>query len=150
MAPPDLADLLQQRFFPEMRHTESAIIHDFLEARGVLYDRLEFSVRLGEGETPDPTHLEGIQRMTRERTRRRADLIAHRGTETDIIEAKERLTPGVLGQLRAYQLLWMEAHPEASAPHLVAIGRHVDGDTARVLATEGIEVVLYERPAASA
>jgi hypothetical protein len=70
-----LALLLTKTFFPERTNRESTIIIDFLRARGERYDRYEFSTRVGQGQTPDPSHLEGVQRNAVFSTRKRIDMI---------------------------------------------------------------------------
>jgi hypothetical protein len=61
-----------------------------------------------------------------------------------LIEAKTRVTHAVLGQLLTDRQLWLEDHPDAKDPRLVAIGRTSDPDTLRVLSAHGIDVYLYE------
>ncbi len=142
--PPDLDDLLRQRVFPEQTLRESAVIHDWLVARGAAYDRIDFSVRVGLGQPIPEGTPEGIARMIRFSSRKRIDVVAWQAGVPTLIEVKERITPGVLGQLRAYLQLWQEDHPDGDPPRLLAIGRFSDDDTLRVLAAEGVDVLLYE------
>lgn len=142
----DLTLLLLMRFFPERTDRESSIIRDFLLHRGPLYDRYEFSVRVGQGQTPDPSHLPGVQRATVFSSRKRIDMIVWQGIQPTIIEVKERVSPAVLGQLLAYRQLLIEDRPGILEPHLLSIGRTMDVDTARVLSASGIDVLLYDPP----
>ena len=139
----DLATLLLRRFYPERTDRESTIIRDFLLAHGTEFDRFSFSVRVGEGQTPDPTHLEVVQRNAIFSSRKPNDVLAWTGSQPVIIEIKERVTPAVLGQLRTYRQLWWEEHPDAVEPRLVAVGRYSDDDTLRTLAADGVDVYLY-------
>jgi hypothetical protein len=140
----DLSVLILRRFYPERTDRESTVIRDFLLAHGHEYDRYEFSVRVGQGQTPDPTHLPGVQANTVRSTKKRIDLLFWRGEQPFIIEVKERVSPAVLGQLRTYRQLLLEDRPEIRIPMLKAIGRYSDDDTLRVLSAEGIEVLLYD------
>lgn len=140
----DLAELLLRKFFPERTDRESGIIRDFLLARGGEFDRWSFSVRVGEGVKPDPTHLQEIQANTARFSKKRIDMIAWQGDQAFIIEVKERVSPAVLGQLQTYRHLWLEENPDAKEPKLVAIGRYSDADTLRALNAHGIDVILYE------
>lgn len=140
----DLPMLLQRRVYPEQPMPESGIIRDWLTARGVEYERYSFSVRVGEGRQPDPDHLPGIQKTTAFSSRKRIDVIGWNGDVATIVEAKERLTTTVLGQLFAYRQLLLEALPDAPEPRLVAIGRRADPDMLRVLSTHGVDVFIYE------
>lgn len=140
----DLALLLIRRAYPERTDDESAIIRDFLLARGAQYERFQFSVRVGEGTPPDPAHLPAIQLATVWNSKKRIDMVVWQGPRATIVEVKKRIGPGVLGQLRTYRLLWLLERPDALEPRLVAIGRTSDPDTLRVLRAEGVDVYLYE------
>jgi len=138
-----LALLLLRRFYPERTDRESTIIRDYLLAHGTEFDRFAFSVRVGVGQTPDPTHLEGVQTNTVFSTKKRIDMIAWKGSQAHIHEFKERVSPAVLGQLQTYRHLWLEENPDALEPRLVAIGRLADDDTLRVLQANAIDVYVY-------
>jgi hypothetical protein len=139
----DLNALLIRKWFPERTPRESTIIRDFLVAHGHEFDKFYFSVRVGQGLSPDPAHEPGVQWNTTYSTRKRVDLLLFQGTRATIGEVKERISPAVLGQLRTYRQLYLEDHPGAEEPRLIAVGRVSDDDTLRVLAAEGIDVYLY-------
>lgn len=140
----DLAELLLRRWYPERPDRETPIIRDWLQARGAMFDRWSFSVRVGQGASPDPAHLPGVQRGAIWSSKKRIDVIAWQGPQAFIIEVKERIGPGTLGQLQTYAHLWMEENPDALPPRLQAVGRSSDPDTERVLAANGVEIFLYE------
>ena len=140
----DLAELLLRRYYPERTNEESALLKDFLLARGRLYDRFEFSVRVGQGIAPDPAHLAEIQAQSKVNYQKRIDLIVWQGRQPTIVELKLRLNAGVIGQLRQYRFLLLEDRPGLEEPRLMALARYSDGDTLRVVRSEGIDVILYE------
>lgn len=140
----DLSTLLLRRYYPERTNNESTVIRDFLLARGANYDLFEFSVRVGQGNPPDPEHLPGVQQTTTFSSQKRIDLIVWKGPQPWIVEVKIRVTHASLGQLRTYAHLLLEDRPAMPAPGLIAIGRYSDADTLRVLGREGIDVFLYE------
>ena len=142
--PPNLAHLIEQDVFAEQTIAESAILHDWLVARGAEYDEIAISVRLGAGAAVDATLPENYQRMASTVSRHRADAIARRGDLITIIEAKERVTSSVLGQLRTYRRLYLEDHPETAEVRMLAVGRRGADETIRVLRAEGVDVILYE------
>jgi hypothetical protein len=144
----DLTQLLLRRFYPERTDRESGIIRDWLQAQGATFDRFSFSVRVGSGGVPDPTHLDGVQRQVIDAAKKRIDVLAWRASQPYIIECKERIEHGTLGQLLTYAHLWMEEHPDSLYPRLQAIGRYSDADTERVLAANGVDAFLYETAAA--
>jgi hypothetical protein len=139
----DLAELLLRRWYPERPDRETPIIRDWLMARGAAFDRWSFSVRVGVGASADASHLPGVQRNTVFSSKKRIDILAWQGTQPYIIEVKERIGPGTLGQLQTYSHLWQEEHPDEPAPRLQAIGRSSDDDTIRVLNANGVDVFLY-------
>lgn len=139
----DLALLILRKFYPERTDRESTVIRDYLLAHGHEFDRFAFSVRVGVGQAPDPSHLDGVQRNTVFSSRKRIDLLTWTGSQPAIHEFKERVSPAVLGQLHTYRHLWLEENPDALEPRLVAVGRLADDDTIRVLQANGIEIFIY-------
>jgi hypothetical protein len=143
----EVMTLFLARHYPERTDHESGILRDYLSAHVTEYDRVSFSVRVGEGQTADPNAPAGVQRSIRFSSRKRIDFLGWAGNQPTIGELKERVTPAVLGQLRTYRQLFLEEQPDALEPRLIAIGRYSDSDTLRVLAAEGITVYLYDAPA---
>ncbi len=140
----DLDALLIARYYPERTGRESVVIRDWLRLHGTEYDRIAFSVRIGTGLDADPEHMDGIQRMTRYNSRMRIDVLAWRGEEPEIIEVKERVTAGVLGQLLGYRQLFIEENPGTITPRLTVIGRWGSDDVLKILTSHGITVYLYD------
>lgn len=139
-----LAELIIRKAYPERTTRESAVIRDFLRAHGEQFDRFAFSVRVGQGVTPNPEHMDGVQRSTAWSSRKRIDLLLWRGDQPTIGEVKERVGPGTLGQLLGYRQLWLEENADAVEPTLIAIGRYSDDDTIRILTQHGISVYLFD------
>lgn len=139
----DLPELLIRRFYPERTGRESVVIRAYLRRHGAEFDRLSFSVRVGEGQAVHPDIPEGIARSINFSSRKRIDILGWQGNTPTIVEAKERLAPQVLGQLQGYRHLLLEEMPHADEPRLVAIGRYSDPDTLRVLAANAVDVFLY-------
>jgi hypothetical protein len=139
----DLALLLIRRFYPERTDRESKIIHAWLEARGKDFDAWSFSVRVGQGVAPDPSHLPGVQANTVFSSKKRIDILCWQGQQPYIGEVKLRVNPQALGQLQTYRHLWLEENPDARDPRLFAIGAFSDDDTIRVLNANGVDVFLY-------
>ena len=139
----NFAQLLIARFYPEKTDRESGLLRDFLQRHLQNYDRVSFSMRIGEGVKANPDHLPGVQRSTSFSSRRRIDMVLWRGLEVTLCEAKDRLRHDVLGQLLSDRQLWLEERPDDPEPKLIAIGRTSDEETERVLSAHGIEVYVY-------
>ena len=137
-------ELLLRRFFPEKTDRESGLLRDFLVRHLHEYDRVSFSVRIGEGIAATPGHLPGIQHSTAFSSRRRIDMVLWRGPSVTLCEAKDRLRHDVLGQLLSDRQLWLEEHPRDPEPKLIAIGRTSDPETERILSAHGIEIYIYD------
>jgi hypothetical protein len=143
-AAPDFAELLLRKFYPEKTDRESGVMRDFLVEHLAEFDRVSFNVRVGDGVTPNPDHLPGVQRSTAFSSKKKIDILAWQGSTPTIIEVKERVTPAALGQVLTYRQLFQKEHPDASEPRLVVVGRYSDEETLATLAVHGVDVYLYE------
>ena len=125
MTPIELAALLAQPQYPAMTRLESEITRAWLRLFGIAYDRIEFNVRLGEGVELG----EGFSEQTRQAallsTQKRADVIAWLVGQPDVVEVKDRISLGAIGQLLGYQLLWNREHPDETIGNLLVIGRNM-------------------------
>jgi hypothetical protein len=139
----EFALLLLRKQYPERTQGESLVIRAFLLEHLREFDRLTFSKRVGKGLTPDPTHLEGVQRNTVFSTQLRIDMLGWRGRQPVIIEVKQRITPATLGQILTYRHHLLEEFPDALEPALVAVGREAVDDAVVALQAHGITVYLY-------
>lgn len=139
----EFAELLLRTRFPERTERESGVLLAYCVEFIHLYDRVGFSVRVGKGLDPDPTHLPGVQANTTYSTRKRIDMLAMKGPQPVIIEVKDRVTPASLGQILTYRHLYLEEFPDALDPELVIVGRFSDPDTLRAITSAGVPVVLY-------
>lgn len=139
----DYASLIPSAYYHERTSRESAVIRDWLTARADEYDKLQFSVRIGTPPELGFEHLNGIKRMAWYALAKRIDILGWKGPQPDIIEVKERMIPGVLGQLQTYRHLLLEELPGIPEPNLIAVGRWCDVDTLRVLTANGVAVFLY-------
>lgn len=142
-----LAALIVRMQFPERSAVESAIIAQFLQAHLLEYDRYSITVRVGQGVTPNPDHLEGVQRQTRTNSQMRIDMMAWQGSQPWIFEVKLRANHHAIGQLVTYRHLWMEDNPDAPPPQLAVLARTIEPDMPGVFAANGITVYLFDAPA---
>lgn len=145
MPPPNLDVLIAQAKYPGRFEPEHEVIGDWLQARGNLYDRIEFNVRLGAGVEPPPELVEPYLTNARELSQKRADLIAWQGAGVVIIEAKGRATSNALGQLQAYRALWERENPDVPVLGLQVICRRIGPDDLVAMQANGVDVYMYAR-----
>jgi hypothetical protein len=139
----DFPTLLRMPRYPEQTVRQSDLLRAYFEKHLDAFDRVIFEYRVGQGVTPDPTHLPAVQRQTENVTRQRIDVLGWSGSRPTIVEAKDRVTPSALGQILSYRLHLLKEMPDASEPELVVIGRVSDPDTIEPLNAHGITVYLY-------
>lgn len=145
----EFAQLLIAKSYPEKTDQESALLRDYLREHLHDFDRVEFSVRIGAAVTPDPSHLDGVQRQAILNSMKRIDMVGYFGQSATLVEAKTVLSHQVLGQLLSDRLLWIAEHPDADEPALIAIGRRSTPQDLAILQSHGITAILYDAPAAA-
>ena len=123
MTPIELAALLAQPQYPAMTRLESEITRAWLRLFGIAYDRIEFNVRLGEGVELGEGFSEPTRQAALLSTQKRADIIAWLSGRPDVVEVKDRISLGAIGQLLGYQLLWDREHSNETIGQLLVIGR---------------------------
>jgi hypothetical protein len=134
--------LVRMRLYPAMNPPESEIVRKWLTAHREGFDRIEFNVRLGDGEQWPDHFDEETRRIGQLQTQKRADVVAWRGDSPTLIEVKPRIGFSALGQLLGYRVLWRKTFPERQLPALVAIGETAVSEAAEVFAEHGVSVEL--------
>lgn len=140
------AELLIRTSYPEKTDQESALLRDYLLEHLHEYDSVEFSVRIAPSLTPDPSHLEGVQRQALLNSMNRIDMVGYIGQRPVLVEAKVQVGHAVMGQLLMDLELWRREHPDGVEPKLVAVGRRGSERDVDVLNAHGIDVYLYDAP----
>lgn len=140
----DFPMLLVRKFYPEKTDRETPIIRDYLLHHIHDFDRVSFSVRVGEGAPLVEGLPEGVARSAARSSRKRIDILGWTGHRPTIVEVKERLTAACIGQLVMYRRLVLQEQPDADEPQLVAIGRYSDDETLSAFSEQGINVYLYD------
>lgn len=136
--------ILQQTYYG-MTYVESAITRAWLTAHAREWYSIEFNVRLGAGEKLDASFDDATRRQAELVTQKRADVIARRPGEVQIIEVKVRIALPAIGQLIGYRHLWLDDPARERNVTLKAIGRAITTDVEPVMRAQGIEVELFPR-----
>ena len=138
-----LTKMLDMFRLPERSRAESALLADFLLAHISEYSDFNFTVRVGQGQLPNPNHDPGVQANTVRGSKLRIDMIAWQGEQPTLFEVKVRANHHAIGQLITYRHLWQLEHPDAPEPRLAVIARTIEPDMEGVFDAQGITVYLY-------
>lgn len=134
--------LMSTRYFPGMAVLEGEILRRWLSAHYNDYDRVEFNVRLGDGEEWPDHFDDALRAQGRASTQKRADLVAWKDDQPTIVEVKRRIGFGALGQLLGYRVLWGKTYPDAPVPALIAVGETAISETPHVYREHGVQLEL--------
>lgn len=143
MAIEGLDQILAGAILPGSTRQESAIGRAWLRAHANDYDSVEFNVRVGQGVGLPPGTSQYVGLAAYASTTKRIDIVAHRGSSVDVIELKEVLGLGAIGQLIGYSHLYLADHPATGHVGMIAAGLMTQADVAPVYAKAGIRVELF-------
>lgn len=143
MAITGLDQILASPILPGSTPQESAIGRAWLRKHAGDYDSVEFNVRVGQGVGLPPGTPQYVGLAAYASTTKRIDIVAHRGTSVDIVELKEVLGLGAIGQLIGYSHLYLADHPATGHVGLIAAGLMTQADVAPVYAKTGIGIELF-------
>lgn len=138
-----LTKMLAMLRLPERSKAESALAADFLVAHISEYTRFDFTVRVGQGQQPNPAHDPAVQANTVRGSRMIIDMIAYQGDQPWIFEIKQRAIHHALGQVITYAHLWQLENPDAPTPRLGVIARTIEPDMEVVFPEYGVTVYLF-------
>lgn len=130
---------------------ETAVLKAFLVVHVNDYDSVEFEVPLGPALDLGPLVPAYVQRCATASSRKRADMICWREGVPTIVEAKERVDGGALGQLLVYSRLLREDKPTLQQIYKIAVGASAVIGIEDILFSYGVlvEVFPWARPASA-
>lgn len=122
---------------------ETAVLKAYLIAHQNDFDRAEVEVKLGPGVQLGPEYPDYMQRWAKLSYAVRADLICWRGNTPTIVEAKDRLDGGAIGQLLTYAKLIRQDNPTILQVYKVAVGVSILNGISSIFDDHGITVELF-------
>lgn len=128
---------------PGLVPIESAIGKAWLALHRNDYDSVIFNVRLGSGTPMPPGTPDYILKAVKASTTKRSDIIAFRNGSVTIVEIKDRIGLGALGQLQGYQHLYLQDNPATGHIDLVAAGLTIQADIEPIFRNSGIKIELF-------
>ena len=96
----------KRSYYPHLRSDESLLYDSLLLAHPLLFDSVDFDVRVGSGQ---PTHepiLKQAYKDLKDLTKWRLDLVGYNDASVTIVELKTNPRAGVVGQLLCYRFLY--------------------------------------------
>lgn len=131
---------------------ETAVLKAFLVKHVNDYDSVQLEVPLGPALNLGPTFPPWVQRCADFSSRKRADMICWREGVPTIVEAKERVDGGALGQLLVYSALLKQDKPTLMQIYKIAIGASAIDGIGDILFRYGVlvEVFPWVQPATDA
>lgn len=143
MQPERKAYLLSLVQYPAFTVNESAVARAWIVKHADEWDDVQFNVRVGSHAELGPGYSDATREQARLVTQKRVDMVATRGADVAIVEAKIRLSLSALGQLLGYAILWRTDFPDVANINLVAIGHDALLDVVEVLQAHGVSVELF-------
>ncbi len=127
---------------PHMLQTDIPVWYRFLEVYGGLFINLWYDVLLGAMAITPEQEKDGLKRMERTLSARRADAFVETKNEIWIIEVSD--DPGLrsIGQLISYGVLWTRDPIIPKIEQLVLVGSTVELNLLDAAATIGIRVYV--------
>jgi hypothetical protein len=132
---------LAQRFI-QMLPGDVALWQRFLVQHGEYYDRFDYNIHVGEGVPLDPSWPENIRVAAKSLTTKRIDAVGYRGSEVWIFEVKPDAGLGALGQLLAYEALWIREGRLPVPTHLAIITDRLNPDEEYLFKLHGIRTFI--------
>lgn len=107
------------------------------------FDEVEFQVHLGTQLDIGPSFDADTRERAALSSQKRADIVVSNKDVVTIVEVKERITIGALGQALGYAVLWHAEHPDTRRVESVVIGSYIALDVAELLQAHGVQVELF-------
>lgn len=127
---------------PGFERIELAIWRDFLDGYGDSYQGFYYNVRIGEDRATPGIEDEALKKMVEDLALKRIDAVGKRGSTWDLIEVRRHAGPGSIGQILAYETLWV-AYSGGLRPYtLTIVTDYMDIDTQLAARARGISIFV--------
>ena len=128
--------------FPHLMPLEVPIWMRFLASTDIEFISFRYDVHLGGGAPVDPSWPEWLVKQVAAVSRKRVDVTGETADAIWIIEIKPRAGMGALGQLLAYEQLYLAEFRPVKNIVKLALCERVEPDVPAVFARFGIRVVV--------
>ena len=109
------------------------------------WDRVTFNPTIGPGATVPAGAPDYVQRWVAASTPQRADMIVYRAGDqvAGIVEIKQRIDGGALGQLLTYRYLLQQDNPQLLQVFLYAVGVSIQAGITEFFRSQGVNVETF-------
>lgn len=133
----------QRRYkYPHLLPSDAAIWDRFIREYPNFFTEIEYDVHVGEGIEIDQNWPDYIATMATTLTQRRIDVIGYKDNSVWIVELKQDPGVSALGQLIAYQSLYLREHTELNKTELCLISNRIDRDLSFLLQKHNIHAYV--------
>lgn len=133
---------IMERTPPSFERIENEIWQRFLDGYGDSYDYFHYNVRIGEDRISEEDRKDPYKKMGEDIALKRIDAVGFRHGVWDLIEIRRHAGPGSLGQLLAYETLWLTYAGDKKPYTLTIITDHIDIDTQLAIRSRGASVFV--------
>ena len=133
---------ITQRRYPGLLQKDALLWDQFLEKWGKHYDSFDYNVRVGEGAKVNENLPGYIKYMAKALTQKRIDAVGYSRGEIWLIEVTGYARVGTLGQVEAYQELYLETFQPAEPIQAAIVCHYADRDLARLYVQRGISLFV--------
>lgn len=121
---------------------ENEIWQDYLDAFGDSYEFIHYNVRIGEDRISEEDRKDPYKKMVEDIALKRIDAVGFRSGVWDIIEVRRHAGPGTMGQLLAYENLWLTYAADKRPYTLWIVTDYMDVDTQLAARARGISIAI--------
>jgi len=133
---------VMERTPPAFEGQENEIWQRYLDAFGDSYEFFYYNVRIGEDRIRPEDREDPLKRMMEDLALKRIDAVGYRAGVWDIIEVRRHAGPGTLGQLLAYETLWVTYAPDKRPYTLGIVTDYMDIDTQLAVRARGASIFV--------
>jgi hypothetical protein len=119
--------------YPHLLGKDKAIWDDFISKFPDLFDTVDYDVHVGSGIDALGETSETMYNQWKELTKKRIDVIGYKDGSPSIVEVKDRVNLGTLGQVLGYQFLYSREHPDLGFVSLIVITADCGPDDLAIL-----------------
>lgn len=127
---------------PAFERFENEIWQRFLDGYGDSYQGFHYNVKIGEDRNLGLDLDEKVRAAINALALKRIDAVGKRGETWDIIEVKRHAGPGALGQILAYETLWVAYAGDLRPYTLTIVTDYMDIDTQLAVRDRGASIFI--------